>query len=193
MISLIMPTLDVGKATKTAGQLVERAGLDIDLIQSIIVCDQNRAGFTRTVNYGISKAKYAWTCLVNDDVVLPDNWLADLQYELMHFRMYKRIDVQFAAPAGPCRTWPQNDPKHKTSIHASRIVRHLAGFCLLIHPTARGYLNEEFIHYGSDVDFQWRRGASLLVPKVYCKHELHPPHQEWWQKDQETLKRIWRL
>lgn len=135
-------------------------------------------------------------CLLNEDAepVTP-SWLRTLTEE-MHRR--EGLRVWFAGPSGPCRTAPQNGGRVGDK-RRPRVVGHLAGFCLLIRREALdalGGLDERFVHYGSDVELQWRarreHGArSLWVPGVYCKHELHPPRRmDWHEKDNRLLMEV---
>lgn len=164
-------------------------------VKAEVVVDENGEGFTATVNRGLED--YAGdVCLLNDDAVpLTDDWLAILKREMDR---REALNVWFAGPSGPCRTAPQNGGRvgdHRRP----RLVSHLAGFCLLIKAEAvekLGQLDDRFIHYASDVDFQLRArkdfgSRSLWVPGVYVKHELHPPRQLWWDQDQQLFTAIW--
>lgn len=160
-----------------------------------IVVDGAREGFTATVNRGLKYAN-ADVCLLNDDAPpLTEGWLALLLEEA---RRREALKVWFAGPSGPCRTAPQNGGRAGDR-RRPRLVKHLAGFCLLIKREAieaLGGLDPRFRHYASDVDLQWRAwrdfGArALWVPGCFVEHELHEPRQPWWDEDQELLRRLW--
>ena len=188
--TIIVPTLLRCDGVVTASRAQARAGMPS---RTLIAVDYDRKGFTRTVNEALKEVKEDAVILV-DDCEVPENWLRDL-----HDAVYERqkLNAWFAGPSGPCRTYPQagglpNDKRRP------RIVAHLAGFCLYATADAVAMgLDERFIHYASDV--HWQREAnrlfgaqSLWVPSVYVNHGLHPPHQEWWEHDQQLLAEIWR-
>lgn len=157
----------------------------------VVVTDNERVGWTRTVNRGWKDDDL---CILNDDCVCPDGWLATLWNELE-----KQPLAWFAGPSGACRTHPQASGT-PGDMRLSSLVSHLAGFCLVIRRRAvaqLGPLDESFIHYGSDIDYQWRArrqfGArALWVPSVYVEHELHAPHQPWYKIDNRTFASRWR-
>jgi len=164
-------------------------------VETDLVADESGEGFTATVNRGLEG--YAGdVCLLNDDAMpLTDGWLAILKREMDR---REALTVWFAGPSGPCRTAPQNGGRMGDH-RRPRLVSHLAGFCLLIKAEAiqrLEALDDRFIHYASDVDYQLRArqdfGArSLWVPSVYVEHELHPPRQPWWDEDQQLFAAIW--
>lgn len=160
-----------------------------------VIVDVSGEGFTATVNRGLIGC-IGDVCLYNDDALpLTDGWLASLKEE-MDWRSALR--VWFAGPSGPCRTAPQNGGRIG-DLRRPRLVKHLAGFCLLVKAEAvqlLGGLDERFTHYASEVHWQrqcWHdHGArALWVPSVYVNHQLHLPHQEWWEHDQALLAEIW--
>jgi len=195
---VIIPTLDAVRARKTVQVVLERAGTSCEVL---VVEDGERRGYTRTVNVGLAQAQDPDTgtwrdvCILVDDCVPSENWLATLQEEA---KRRASLRVWFAGPSGTCRTFPQAAGRLGDR-RRPQVVAHLAGFCLWIEAEALaclGLLDERYTHYGSDVDYQ-RRAArdygatSLWVPSVYVAHELHPPHAEWWAEDQRTLETQW--
>ena len=194
MITIITPTLDVDKAYATGELAIKRAGLDCD---QIVIEDWARSGFTHTVNRGLDAIKDGDVCILVDDCEPEEGWLLGLQ-EAVYER--QALKVWFAGPSGPCRTYPQAGGR-KGDQRRPRVVQHLAGFCLYVTRDCLdelGGLDERFYHYGSDVDWQ-RRAArdygatSLWVPGCYVGHKVHPPHQEWWEKDQALLQSRWGI
>lgn len=190
---ILIPTQNETLAYETGEMAVTLAGMDCEYKVQV---DHDNVGFTRTVNRGLQGIK-GDVCLLNDDCEpIKDTWLITLKEE-----MDKRepLKVWFAGPSGPCRTAPQNRGRVGDN-RRPRIVDHLAGFCLLIHADALqalGGLDERYIHYGSDVDLQWRarrdhEAKALWVPEAYVEHELHEPHAEWWAHDQQMLNQLWR-
>lgn len=132
-------------------------------------------------------------CILNDDCVVEPGWLARLWGELEGFP-----ECWFAGPSGACRTPPQNTGV-KNDERPPRVVSHLAGFCLVVRREAiqaLGPLDEQFRHYGSDVDWQWRAAReygkkSLWVPGVWVDHELHDPLEPWFTMDNYFFWRRW--
>jgi hypothetical protein len=174
---------------------MSRAGVPSANVKVAVVLDERGEGFTRTVNRGLALA-WGDVCLLNEDAEpVTEGWLRTLTEEM---RRREELRVWFAGPSGPCRTAPQNGGRVGDQ-RRPRGVKHLAGFCLLIKREALdalGGLDERFVHYGSDVELQWRAwreyGArSLWVPGVYCKHELHPPRRtDWYERDNRLLMEV---
>lgn len=194
---VIIPTLDAVRARKTVQVALERAGTTCE---ALVIEDGERRGYTRTVNCGLEQARDedgTWrdVCVLVDDCKPSEGWLDALQREV---KRRASLRVWFAGPSGPCRTFPQAAGRIGDR-RRPQIVPHLAGFCLWIEAEALGclgLLDERFVHYGSDVDYQRRAardfGATALwVPSVYVAHELHPPHAEWWEQDQRLLEEVW--
>jgi GT2 family glycosyltransferase len=165
------------------------AGIECSIFVAV---DQDRHGYTRTVNEALSNVGGDAAILV-DDCEVRTGWLATLQKEV-----YKRdsLKVWFAGPSGPCRTWPQNSGRPGDN-RRPKLVSHVAGFCIYArHEAVLLGLDEQYVHYASDVDWQRRaqrdHGArALWVPSVYVGHALHEPHMEWWQHDHELLRQEW--
>lgn len=191
-VHILVPTCDaeIGRAT---GLLAAERSQDVrgNVIVSVA---RGQEGYTRTVNRGLGQA-FGDVCILVDDCVPEEGWLGKLQAAV-----YERValPIWFAGPSGPCRTLPQNSGR-PGDMRRPRVVPHLAGFCLYVTREALdklGGLDEAYTHYASDVD--WQRKAqrdygarSLWVPGVYVDHGLHPPHMEWWGKDQQLLKERW--
>jgi GT2 family glycosyltransferase len=188
-INLIVPTLDPLAGAKALSHAKRNAGVPVE---PLLIVDEVKAGFTRTVNRGLSHLK-GDTCIVVDDCCFTYGWL-----ETLHEVLHSREKIGFVGPSGPCRTAPQNGGEpHDTG--KPQYVSHLAGFCLLIHGGVLrdfGILDERYKHYGSDVDYQWRARAqgwrSVWVPNVYVWHELHEPIEPWWFEDNAVFEQEWR-
>ena len=192
-MKILIPTLSPKRAAETMRRAAETAG--VRNVEVEVVVDESGEGFTATVNRGLEGCA-GDICLLNDDAVpLTDGWLAILKREMDRRETLK---VWFAGPSGPCRTLPQSEGRVGDR-RRPRLVHHLAGFCLLIKAEAietLGGLDDRFIHYASDIDYQFRArkdfGArSLWVPSVYVEHELHPPRQPWWDEDQQLFGASW--
>ena len=186
---IIVPTLKRERGLETAKIAQERAGT---ACRVIVAYDGLKQGFTRTVNAAM-RDRNSDICILVDDCIPDSGWLAKLQKAVYDREI---LNVWFAGPSGPCRTYPQASGL-RGSNRRPKLVHHLAGFCLYARKEAVGLgLNEEFAHYASDVDWQLRArrdyGArSLWVPGIYCDHGLHAPHQKWWQHDQRLLSQTW--
>jgi len=197
--AIVVPTLrDNLKLGARLDHAVSIAGVDC---LPVVVEDRSREGYTRTVNRGIRLAlkkipNYAHILVMVDDCVpVTNNWLVVLIDEM---ESRASATALFSGPSGTCRTHPQNTGTvgdHRQP----KFVDHLAGFCWLINRRVideLGLLDEQFEHYASDVDYQWRAhhalGArSLWVPRVYVEHKLHEPISGRWMKDHHALSNIW--
>ncbi len=175
MIPIIIPTLKVEDAKGVAETAVMLAGCDC---KPLVIVDHNRDGFTKTINRGLRQVQnHELACILVDDVnPLTANWLKLLA------EPFDLDVVGFTGPSGPCRTRPQNIGRMgQTNRHI--LVDHLAFFCVLLR-TKIGLLDENFIHYGSDVDMQWRSSyQSIWVTGVYVDHGVHAPIAEWYERD----------
>lgn len=196
MVTIIIPTLDKARAEKTAATAYGQSGIPSARLTVLVVEDHNGDGFTRTVNRGLAQSS-GNVCLLNDDVgPFSDGWLSVL---LVEMQRRERQRVWFAGPSGGCRTMPQNSGRWGDK-RRPRIVSHLAAFCLLASREAveaLGELDEQFIHYGSDVDWQWRAkrdfgAVSLWVPRSYVGHEAHEGREPWYSMDNQRFDEIWK-
>lgn len=192
-IALVIPTLEQARGEAVARAACANAGMDAYPVVSV---DHNHDGYTATVNRALKELEGETVCLLVDDCITSDGWLAALNTAMLERAKY---NCWFAGPSGPCRTNPQCNGRQGDK-RQPQFVNALAGFCLLIHRDAlimlRG-LDARFQHYASDIDLQFRArrhfGArSLWVPGVYVAHELHAPLEPWWTTDHETLREIWR-
>lgn len=187
MTTIIMPTVNPEQAEETAAINTERAGAELE---TWIIVDEHREGYTKTVNRGLAKAP-GDVCIIVDDAVLSEGWLKTFQEEIAK---RKALTVWFAGPSMRCRTPPQNRGR-PGDCRRPKIVPHLSGAALYATAEAveAGLMDERLIHYASDIDWQWRvRGRSLWIPSVWCDHELHEPaNLEWWQHDQKLLYTKW--
>ncbi len=180
-MKIIIPTLDRAQAERTA----ERAGI----AEPVIVVDEARAGFTQTVNRGLRESLDGELVgvLVDDAEPVTKDWLKRLTDP------FDKSQVGFVGPSGPCRTDPQNQGKPNEPLRYI-LVDHLAFFCVVMRTQMLkevGLLDESFVHYGSDVDLQWRARQhdwySLWAKGVYVHHGLHYPVGEWWARDMRLL------
>ncbi len=188
MIHVIIPTLEEQRGNDCAERVMCNAGVD-DVTVNVVVDDERR-GWVRTTNVGLRRVNFypapsEYVLLLNDDCDLSEGWLFRLK--LMLDISHNPLHVGFVGPSGACRTRPQSTGRRGDQ-RTSQLVHHLAGFCLLIHPQAVRLLDEDFTHYAAEVALQVTSGwRSLWVPGVYCEHELHAPHREWWERDQALL------
>jgi len=188
MTTILMPTINPEQAEETARINRERAGTEVD---TWILHDEDRVGYTKTVNKGLAKVE-GDVCIVVDDAVMSDNWLKIFKEEVA-----KRaaLNVWFAGPSMKCRTYPQNQGR-KGDRRRPRIVPHVCGVAMYAsaEAVAMGSLDERMIHYACEVDWQRRaKGRSLWIPGVWCEHELHKPaRMDWWENDHRVLRAKWR-
>jgi GT2 family glycosyltransferase len=156
-----------------------------------VAVDESRSGWTKNINRHLPDDDDL--CILNDDCVVRIGWLATLWDELEG-----RENCWFAGPSGPCRTPPQNSG-HPNDERPPQVVSHVAGFCIVVKREAvkaLGPLDETLIHYGSDVDWQWRAQrdydkTSVWVPSCYVDHGLHDPHEPWYSMDNHIFWKRW--
>lgn len=186
MITIVIPTVQPARAEDTA-QLAElTAGCEC---QSIIVHDAKRRGFSRTVNQGWRQAP-GDAMILNDDIA----WFQYGWLDILRRALYSDDVYGIAGPSGRSSTKPMC--YGWAGQHGAQIVDHLPFWCALIKKELTdqiGYLDEEFIHYGSDNHYcrlAHNLGyASVWVRDVYLEHEHHGSGliTEW--KDHDDL--IW--
>lgn len=183
---VIIPTLHLSVGMEKA------KGLD----NYKIVVDTRREGFTKTVNRGLAKnMHHEFVCLLNDDATpIAENWL-DKLVEVFSWAK----NVGFVGPSGTCRTAPQNTGVIGDKRLATP-VSHLAFFCVVIRTEVLrqvGLLDEDYIHYGSDIDLQLRAKKlgfyPVWRPDVYVKHEVKTPIAGWSQHDTNLLRSKWGI
>lgn len=196
-MKLIMTTLNKEKSERSAKVAIKNCGVkDVELVLGV---NKPGEGYVTGTNKALSQVidNPDYVCLLNDDSIpVTDNWLAILLEEM---NRSENLKVWFAGPSGGCRTYPQNAGRIGDK-RRPRLVRHLAGFCMLCHPNVLkkvGLMNKDYHHYAGEIDWQWRATAThtarcLWVPSVFVKHEVHQTNSEWWQRDQQLLDQIWK-
>ena len=197
-MKIVMTTLEdeLGRAERCAEQAIENAGVDVSPIISV---NEEGEGYVRGTNKALAQVEDGeYFCLLNNDSYPEtDNWLAILLDEMK--KREEALNVWFAGPSGGCRTAPQNHGRLGDN-RRPKLVRHLAGFCMLCHPDMLakvGMLDDRYIHYAGEIDWQWRAtrdydAQALWVPEVYVSHQVHPPHQEWWARDHKVMNEVWK-
>lgn len=185
MIPIIIPTLDEKAAQRTGHLAQTTAGCET---RPIISVDANRQGFSKTVNAGLLQTTTEDVCILNDDI----SWFVPSWLEILRRALYSRPHYGIAGPSGKSSTAPMR--YGWIGSHGITVVDHLPFWCVLIKREVFnrvGYLDESFIHYGSDNIVCWeaaRRGLQCIwVKDVFLKHEHHGSGliQEW--KDHDDL------
>jgi GT2 family glycosyltransferase len=152
--------------------------------------DPDWIGFTKVVNRGIRNVGTEFVCILNDDIPrFGMNWLLNLREGMDSHPL-----TGFVGPSGNCRTEPQRSGNARIRKKQFVPVGHLAWFCVLIRMSVFdeiGLLDESFLDYGSDVDFQWRAQdqgwISVWCPHVYIWHDVGEIRQPNWDDDQYRL------
>ena len=189
-ISIVIPTLTLkqGNATGRLAQLT--AGCKTHLVVSH---NEQRQGFTRTVNAGMERAPEGNDiCILNDDIEhFPLSWLATLQKAL-----YKEKRFGIACPSGNSSTAPMKGGR--MGMRGVEVVAQIPFWCALLKRTLVdeiGHLDPAFIHYASD---NWychvarRKGWKLIwVKDVYLEHTQHGSGliRKWRDHDQKLYRR----
>jgi len=188
MISIVIPTLTKTRAEKTGALAKLTAGCDTNLIVSY----GPRDGFSKAVNRGLAQTNREDVCILNDDIL----WFSPMWLEVLRRGLHVADRCGVVGPTGRSSTAPM---KHgwfgQTGIME---VDHLPFWCVLVKRKAfdaAGYLDEAFIHYGSDNWFCWtiaQHGMTCAwVKDVFLEHEHHGSGmiQEWKDHDDLVMKR----
>lgn len=165
-----MPTVKPKLAERTVRLAQLSAGCDCE---AVIVHDKRGQGFSKTVNQGWRVAR-GDAMILNDDI----EWFEYGWLRILATALYSDPAFGIAGPSGKsstkpmCYGWPGQ--------HGIEIVDHLPFWCALVRRAvvdAIGYLDEAFIHYGSD-NYYCRQAAaagwrSVWVRDVFLKHTHH--------------------
>ena len=205
-VAIIVPTLDDVEhdARARAAQLC--AG-DVNVRLRIMQDKEPLQRYTRTVNCALHAELRAegarggppfffpldYICLMNDDTVPGDNWLAELVWA-----MEQDEGLGYLAPAQPCRTEGMMDATGPTTEPQVRDIFAVPFGCVLIRRevfTDVGLLDPTFMHYCSDTDHQYRARAfgwrSAWATHVWVDRESHLPKLAglWYQDRAEFYQR----
>jgi GT2 family glycosyltransferase len=170
VITIVIPTVQPERAEDTAALAVLTAGCDCE---TVIVHDKKRQGFSKTVNRGWKQAT-GDTMILNDDILwFQYGWLDTLSRALHSDPSWGIVGPSGRSSTKPmCYGWAGQS--------GFEIVDHLPFWCVLVKQALVeqiGYLDEAFIHYGSDNHYcQMARRAgceSVWVRDVFLKHEHH--------------------
>jgi len=164
------PTVQLALAEDTARLAQLTAGCETEVV---IVEDRNHHGFSRTVNKGWRQAE-GDAMILNDDI----EWFEYGWLDILRRGLYSDKGYGIAGPSGKSSTTPMC--YGWAGQHGLEIVDHLPFWCVLVKRALVeqiGYLDEAFIHYGSD-NYYCKRAAkrgfkSLWVRDVYIKHTHH--------------------
>jgi len=170
MISVIIPTVQPDLAADTARLAALTAGCETEVL---VVHDIKGHGFSHTVNRGWKQAR-GDAMILNDDI----EWFSYGWLEILRRVLYSDPAFGIVGPSGKssttpmCYGWPGQ--------HGLQEVDHLPFWCVLVKQALVdqiGYLDEAFIHYGSDNYYcktAERAGyKSVWVRDVYLKHTHH--------------------
>ena len=167
---MIIPTVQPELAADTARLAALTAGCETE---AIIVHDKKRDGFSHTVNRGWKQAQ-GDAMILNDDIEwFQYGWLHTLRRSL-----YSDPSFGIVGPSGKSSTKPMCYGWAGQS--GLQEVDHLPFWCVLVKRALVeqiGYLDEAFIHYGSDnyyCKLAQRHGyKSVWVRDVFLKHTHH--------------------
>ena len=213
-VAIIVPTLDTGSHCDSIREATQKAGTPC--VPYVIMDTIPPKRYTHTINRGlrsafevermalwqsadITKDRIEWDyiCLMNDDTVPGDNWLAELVWA-----MEQDETLGYLAPAQPCRTEGMMDATGPTTDSQVRDIFAVPFGCVLIRRkvfTDVGLLDPTFVHYCSDTDHQYRARAfgwrSAWATHVWVDRESHPPKLAglWYQDRAEFYQRWPRM
>lgn len=180
MLALVVPSIELADAEATGRQALAVAGIPAELIA---VPDPERTNCTATVNRGLrqvlERPAIEAVCVLNDDLVPDHSWLL-----FLWAAMLSDAKIGFAGPSGPSRTPPANSGQRGDE-YGIIPVRHVAGSCVLVRREVletAGLMDEVFILYGADVDWQWRAKRDHGWESVWVRHAyVHRPMHEFRQ------------
>lgn len=198
--AIVMPTLDRDRGTEVAEKMAQAAGMT-SLV--LVATDQAQAGSTKVGNIGLTTAMESGAthiCYVNDDVWFEKvGWLK---------RLVEALDTNptygIAGPGIKCVTLPQmlGRPGLPKGIIPAKMLTFSCAVIKREVFEAIGYLDETFIHFGSDTDFCMRArqaGFRLVwVRDVYAFHdykllgERSEQVQKWKAQDVQTYRELWK-
>lgn len=188
-VLIVIPTLDPARGESTGQLAVVTAGIETRVV---VVHDEKRQGFTRTVNEGIRQRRPDEDiCLLNDDVtVFHYGWLRILQTAL-----YSASRYGLAGPTGRSKS---STARAQLGDWGLMEVKMLPFWCVLIKCVVvdkLGGLDEEFIHYSSDTLYcsHARRAGWRCVwaKSVFLHHAFEASgfQTEWREHDTKVRKR----
>jgi len=170
VITIVIPTVHPDEAAETARLAELTAG---HTCKTVIVHDAKGDGFSRTVNRGWMLSE-GDTMILNDDIEwFSYNWLDTLQRALYDDESYGIVGPSGKSSTKPmCYGWAGQG--------GLEIVDHLPFWCVLVKRDVVdqiGYLDEAFIHYGSD-NYYCKMAAkagykTVWVRDVFLKHTHH--------------------
>lgn len=167
---MVIPTVQPKLAENTARLAALTAGCPTE---TVIVHDEHGHGFSRTVNQGW-KLAHGDVMILNDDI----EWFAYGWLDTLQRALYSEEDWGIVGPSGKSSTKPMCYGWAGQS--GFEIVDHLPFWCVLVKRALFeriGYLDEAFIHYGSDNHYchlARRHGyLSVWVRDVFLKHTHH--------------------
>lgn len=189
-IVIVIPTLDVVQGERVGRLALAMAGCSIP-VRVIVVHDERRQGFTKTVNRGMRRAASAEdVCLLNDDVEkFQRGWL-----EAMRKALYSSSRYGLCGPSG-AGIAPMN--KGRPGGRGVQVVDRISFWCVLLKReviSKVGLLNEAYIHYASDIVYCHsvkRKGWKCVWAKaVYLSHRHHGSGiQGKWKKHDRRIYR----
>lgn len=188
-VLIVIPTLDKALGESTRQLAVATAGVPA---RGIVVHDEKRQGFTKTVNRGIREGHPDEDiCLLNDDVKLfHHGWLQILQTAL-----YAEARYGLVGPTGRSRS---STAKAKLGDAGLVEVKMLPFWCVLIKREViakLGCMDEAFIHYSSDTQYCSRAHRAgwkcVWVKSVFLHHVFEGSgfQEEWRKHDTKVLGR----
>lgn len=196
-IDIIIPTLKRSKAEYTYELAIKSDGtlLGLPFVKPIIVVDEDRSGFTSTVNEGIEESRSnSDICLLNDDVYrFQFGWLA-----LLHRALHTHKRLGIVGSSGKCAS-VQGKGDLQANDFGLKLVNNVSFWATLIKREVIddiGPLDSRFIHYASDVYYcycarqsGWKVG---WYKSVYLWHQHHGSglQSKWKTHDQRLYRKL---
>lgn len=192
---IVMPTLDIARASVTADVAAKMAGVSCGIV---LVGEAERRGGVIPTNAGLVAAlelEPRFIVHLNDDArPITEGWLACLIDALELAPSYG-----MAAPSGPCRSIPQSKGYPGMPRGVTVVEHPLANFCQVVRAEVYiqvGLHDENLIHYSDESDFSMRARRlgwqEIWVQHVYVDHEVTDKIEDWWEHDRAYYKRKWR-
>lgn len=188
-VLIVIPTLERARGESTGHLASVTAGVETRVI---VIHDEKRQGFTRTVNKGLRQRRpNEDICILNDDVtVFHYGWLWILQTAL-----YSKPKYGLVGPTGRSKS---STAKAQLGDGGLVEVKMLPFWCVLIRREVMdrlGYMDEAFIHYSSDTAYcskAYRAGwRCVWVKSVFLRHvfEASGFQVAWREHDTEVRRK----
>lgn len=193
-ILIVIPTLTKSQGEDVGKVALATAGCSVPA-RLVVVHDEHRQGFTKTVNRGMRQSrKDEDICLLNDDITrFQYGWL-----EILRTVLYLRPNYGLSGPSGKSAANPMK--AGQPGGQGTQAVNIISFWCVLMKRTMLdklGYLDEAYIHYCSDTGYcrmmKHKGWLCIWAKAVYLYHEHGGSgyKKAWRTHDRKIYMRRW--